>query len=344
MAFRYVPNLRWKRGEKNALKDLSPQGKKDVVPLFLLGSDQFKSKKATNNSVEIPAPSHFAKQIAECWGLSEFYLDVSSIQDVQANHHPLIDIASECRKEKLKLIPVVRTGSTKPYLQAAKQVVSADKRGVCLAITLQEISKMPNWINSWPFPPEETDLIIDYLNQAKEVLAFDQILAPAFHGLHVGNRWRSVTIVGTSIPDNFTGLDQGLYNIPRHQKAIWKLLSAAGLPYRLDYGDYATISVTAPSPGIKWGYPITAKYTLRDEFLICRGVRTTGLGAEDLAPQLIKHACSIVTCTNRGALSQCWADEEINRIANNTTPPRNLEHWVRIGINRHIELVKSALP
>jgi len=69
MDIRYVPNLRWKRGEKNALRDLSVAGRENVLPLFLIGSDQFKPKKATTKKAEVPAPLVFAQEIFNCWVL-----------------------------------------------------------------------------------------------------------------------------------------------------------------------------------------------------------------------------------------------------------------------------------
>ena len=344
MSVRYVPNLRWKRGEKNALSDLSATGKLNVLPLFLLGSEQFKSKKATKKEASIPASDLFAQEIANCWGSSPFYLDASSIPDTPG-HHRLNDIGNHCRARDLKLIPVIRTESTADYVNAAKEMVAHDKRGVCLRISLQEMSELPEWIGTWPFPLKNTDLVIDYLNQAETLLSLGSaVLRSAFEALHKGSSWRSVTIVGTSIPDNFTGLVRGLYLIPRHEKVIWQQLQTAGLPYSLDFGDYATVSTTAAPAGIAWGFPISVKYTLRDEFLICRGVKTLGFGAEDSDIQLIKHAKSIVAHTTRGALPHCWGDEEINRIADETRGPKGLENWVRIGVNRHIELVRSTLP
>jgi len=345
MDIRYVPNLRWKRGEKNALRDLSVAGRENVLPLFLIGSDQFKPKKATTKKAEVPAPLVFAQEIFNCWGASPFYLDASSIPDTPGHDHRLYEIANHCRAMELELISVIRPEATASYLNTVKKVVAHDNRGVCLRISLQEMSEIPKWIGSWPFSLKETDLVIDYLNQAESLLSFGEVvLAEAFRALHKGDKWRSVTIVGTSIPDNFAGLTSGLYKIPRHEKVIWNQLQSAPLPYQLHFGDYATVSTTAPAPGIAWGFPITAKYTLQEEFLICRGVRTTGLGAEDADVQLVKHAKSIASHPDRHVLSHCWADREIDKIETGLNGPRNLEHWVRLGVNRHIELVRSMLP
>ena len=100
-----------------------------------------------------------------------------------------------------------------------------------------------------------------------------------------------------------------------------------------------------PSPqGIAWGFPINVKYTLANGFLICRGVKTTGLGAQDMDAQLVGHAGTIVAFPTRAPLVHCGGDRHIDDIYSGATGPGNLETWVTIGVNRHAELVRHLLP
>ena len=343
MQYRYVPNLRWKRGEKAALKHLSTNGHTDVQPLFLLGADQFKAKKATKNNPALPAPRVVAEDIAAYWGTDPFFLDASSLSSTGLPQHRLSDIAAECRNLGLSLIPCADLGMSSSYAAAISAIVHVDGRGVGLRIDLQELTSMPSWIGSWVFPLAETDLIVNFGDQAQQVHSLGNILISAFQSIASG--WRSVTMVGTSMPENFVGLSAGTHLLPRFEKHIWDMLNSAPLPYRLDFGDYATVSLAPPPPGIAWGYPISVRYTLPNETLICRGVRTKGVGAQDMDVQLLGHAKTISNYgPARGSLPHCWADQEIDDIANGNTNPGNLEHWVRIGVNRHIELVRSMLP
>lgn len=342
MSTRYVPLLRWKRAEKNALKQLSEQGGQNIAPLFLLGADQFKPTKATKSKPSIPASDHFAKEIEEYWGGNPFFLDASAV-DAMGNQS-VAEIASKCRERKLRPIFVLKTDVSNRYVDDVRKIVALDGHGVCLRLGLQEMSDIPEWIDSWPFPVEQTDLIIDFLNRSELVWGLgESVLKSSFSALHKPHAWRSVTTVGTSIPDNFMGLKKGLYTISRNEQKIWKVAVSA-IPRSVDYGDYATVSLAAPAPGIAWGYPITVKYTLPGEFLIFRGVNTKGQGAVDLSPQLLEHAKSIYAVPKRNRLADCWADKEIDAIALGYTGPKTLENWTLIGINRHIEIVRSALP
>lgn len=340
---RYIPQLRWKRGERNALFNLSPLGKTNVSPLFLLGTDQFKPKKATALKQPVPASVVIAQDVATCWGSTPFYFDASSIADVSGYPHRFEAIATECRNLGLQMIPATRLGVSKSYLAAVQSIAAIDSRGISLRIDLQEMTSLSTWVAGWPFQMQETDLLIDFGDQAGTIATLGDALNIAFRSLHGGSNWRSVTTVGTSMPANFTGMRQGAHTIKRHEKFIWEQLVAFGLPYALDYGDYATVTTAAPPPGIAWGYPISVRYTLTDSFLVCRGVRTKGFGARDQGDQLKDHAKVIVATPNRGALAHCWGDQEIDAIAIGKSP-QGLEHWVHISVNRHIEKIRSILP
>jgi hypothetical protein len=85
------------------------------------------------------------------------------------------------------------------------------------------------------------------------------------------------------------------------------------------------------------------RFGLPTQFLICRGVVTRGEGAKDLDVQLVGHADSIVKYRKRGRLN-CWADKTIDKIAALQESPGNLENWVKIGVSRHIERVRSDTP
>jgi hypothetical protein len=189
----------------------------------------------------------------------------------------------------------------------------------------------------------DTDLIADFMDNVGTVAALGASLEHAFQNLHASTRWRTVAIAGTSMPENFGGLVRGLHTIPRVEWQLWQRLVNAGLPFRVDYGDYATVALVPPPEGIAWGYPINVRYTLTSDFLICRGVGTTGINGVDMEPQLIGHAQSIVAFPQRGRIA-CWADKVIDAIAARVEGPGNLEKWVQISVNRHIESVRVNLP
>jgi hypothetical protein len=244
----------------------------------------------------------------------------------------------------LNLIPATRLNTPAPYSAAVAAVVAADRRGVALRVDLAEFADARNWVGAWPYQPTDTDLILDLEDNVSRVASFGPAIDGVFTGLYQRNHWRSVTICGTSMPENFTGLTAGSHLITRSEVALWQRLSGIQLPYRLDYGDYATVPVVPPPQGIRYGFPINVRYTLPAEFFICRGVNTRGPAAVDMDQQLFGHAATIAHYGGRGALPHCWADITIDRIAARAASPQGLEHWVQLGVNRHIELTRRNLP
>lgn len=338
----YVPILRWKRGERVGLQKLNSQGKQKVTPLFLLGSDQYKIRPATRTRQAIPAPDAFANEVQNAWGNLPFMLDAAAVPAAGAQH-PLQQIAASCASAGLHLIPATYLGAPQPYQAAVNAAVQVGN-GVCLRIDLQEATSIASWIVGWPHPVDATDLVIDFGREVGTVADLGSALDYVFQHLHSGQAWRTVTMAGTSMPENFTGYMAGLHIIPRREWTLWQHLHGLGLPYQLRYGDFTATSPGAPPPGIAWGYPINVKYTLPGAFLVCRGVGTTGPQGVDPGPQLEGHAASIMGYPQRQPLANIWADPTIDLIAMGGANPQGLEHWVQLTVNRHIELVGALLP
>lgn len=339
----YVPSLPWKRGERVALERLSHAARTDVRPLLVLSPPQYVGRKATIKNPAIVPDDVFAGDVRGAWGMGEFYLDASALPDAGVAH-PITGLASAARSAGLKLIPATRLGATVAYQNAVAGIVSADHRGVGLRVDLHEFTTARAWAAQWRVPMGQTDLLADFSGNVGTVFSLGNSVDHAFQTLHRGPEWRTVTMMGTSMPDNFSGLGEGIYTIDRIEWKLWNRISKESLPYRLHYGDYATVPVVTPPEGIAWGYPINVKYTVDDEFLICRGVPTTGLKGVDMEVQLLKHAKSIVGYANRHRLPDCWADDRIDSVSRELEPPHGLEAWVQFGVSRHIELVRSALP
>ena len=342
MVFRYVPILRFKAGERKALEKLSAAGKVDVLPLMVLAPDQYVAKKATSVAAAVPSPAYFVQQMGYAWSGAPYLLDATALP-AGPSGHPLAAIALAARAAGHMLIPATTLGASSAYQAAALAAATTDGRGIALRIDLSELAQSTHWAPSWTFPMSETDLVID-LGEVGAATALGTALDPAFLGLSGAGHWRSVTVAGTNMPSNFQGVAAGLFPLPRAELALWQRLNTISLPYRLDFGDYGTVSLAPAPPGIAWGYPITVKYTLGNSYLICRGVRTTGAGGVDMDAQLVGHAQGIVGYGARGPLAHCWADGLIDSIAAATASPGGLPQWVGYSINRHIENTRAAIP
>lgn len=338
----YRPILRWKRGEKNALYSLQNSTKPGVKPIITLDADQYKASRQTKSAQSVPAAEHFVNEIKYYWGYNEFYLDASGLNITHTQNHPIIDIANHAIKNGVKLIPMAKLNSNSQYINAVIYASSILNTGAALRIDLAGMTSALNWSQNWPIPTSNTDVVVDFANNIINTLSLGPILNQAFQAFNFGAQCRSVTVASTSMLDNFSGYSNGLYTLPRDEITLWNQVSQ-NAPFSIDFGDYATIACAAPPANIRWGYPITVKYTLPSEFLICRGLPTTGINAVDMDIQLKSHANSICNYQNRFYLSHCWADNHIDQIALGAESPGNLETWVSLSVNRHIEITRHTL-
>ena len=115
-------------------------------------------------------------------------------------------------------------------------------------------------------------------------------------------------------------------------------------PYRLDFGDYGSVA-PGPPANIDFLTPINAKYSIPDQFVIFRGVKIKGPGAMPMDEQLRGYAKEVVALgAKRSLLAHCWADGQIDAIANLSRTPGNPGVWVGLNLNRHIEITRHNLP
>lgn len=336
--FSYTPILRWKKGERNAVERLSHNGKYGTLPYFIVREEQYKAAKKTAKKPAKTAEYRFVDEMSASWGAGTCFIDMSEIPA-----GALTAVLALGYGGGVNLIPGMSFASPPPYQRAAVAGAGAHGCGLGLRIDLQEMATADIWAGGIGLPLNQIDLIIDLGNNVANVQALGAVVVAAFQALHAAQDWRSVTIAGTSMPDDFQGYAAGLHLIHRHEWDLWRNISGA-VGYRLNYGDYATVPIIEPPEGIAWGFPINAKYTLDADFLICRGVRTKGPGSMDMAAQLLSHARSVTTYHARNAVANCWADGEIDDIAAGLSGPGGLPQWVTISVNRHIELVRHLLP
>jgi Beta protein len=205
MTYRYIPVLRWKRGEKRGIKAVPEPMSKDVCPLIIVTPNTFADRKETARREAMPAPEIFADDVYKHWGARPFYLDASDVEPSARGIHPMMVTAKLCRELGAHLIPATTLDASASYDAALLQVAREDKRGVALRIKLREFTSAAQWLPNWPHALPETDLIVDLADQVSTVSDLGSALDSAFRNFHRAKEWRTITIAGTSMLENFKG-------------------------------------------------------------------------------------------------------------------------------------------
>ena len=77
----YVPVLRWKSGERGALRALSASDRKSVTPLIELLPGYMRPRRSKNGPTTSDDFWVVVQQLVDAWGPLPLFLDVSGVQD-----------------------------------------------------------------------------------------------------------------------------------------------------------------------------------------------------------------------------------------------------------------------
>ncbi|MCM3316146.1 beta family protein [Rummeliibacillus stabekisii] len=322
----YVPILKWKAGEKEALANLRPEIKSQITPLIEL----------TPDILEKGEPL----KVASIWE-NLFYFDVSYESVLEETE--FIKLVETCDAID-QIIPVVNLGDSFEKIQSLYDLT---RNGIALRVSIndgldsnfQHIIKQILSI----IPPQNIDLILDAREIQNEELNQKVFLANAIlDSISELDKLKSIILASSSFPNSLTNCEsEKISTIDRLEpKFYFSVAQKCTLP--IIFSDYAINhwSYFEFIPGIKPSFNI--RYTLENSYLVYKGitVQRGGLNIEN-----VKNGCrAIVSHPSYLGESYSWGDKEIHlKAINDSNKPGNLTTWRNIGTNHHITLTVNQL-
>lgn len=114
----YVPVLRWKRGERVALRKLPYEVRSRITPLLELVH--------TRND----SPAKISDDVRKDWGPAPFFLDDINFAD--SNDSTTVVVMNDAmRAHGLPSIPVTGLNRSNEHQTAVARIAAIDRRGVC---------------------------------------------------------------------------------------------------------------------------------------------------------------------------------------------------------------------
>lgn len=322
----YVPVLKYKQGEKDALYTLDDKIKDNVLPLIEVTPDTI---------------SKF-NGVAEFWDDRDYILDVSPEYYHELTTEEYKRILKYCKKEHV--IPCVNLLDNEHRIS----YLSENINGIAVRIFLNEIlddefdvnfSNLIKLISC-----ENTDLIIDlqYIDPRKlnEVIFLTRSVINMLSNL---NQFRRIILASNSFPKTLDVDKDKLTLLPRIESKIYNKvkLQLVKKDINLIYSDYAVNhwSYFEFIPGMQPSFNI--RYTFDDKYVIYKGdtIKRGGLDFDK-----VKRGCDLlVTSSYYLGDSYSWGDHEIyEKHVKNTNKPGSLTTWRAIGTSHHIcHVVKS---
>ncbi len=334
----YVPVLKWRKGEKLALRNLPDQLQKSIIPLIELVND------------EGDDPEDLPNDISKFWRRTA-YLDVR-YRPKNFARRALDNIVSN--NQDIDIIPVVSLNSQQIIMEGIKNVVGAYNNGFALRIIIKQdldfslfIEEVKLKLKYFAIAKNKVDLIVDFGYLEGKTQTYKTVLEKIADTISFDD-WRNVIVAAGSFPPNLEGFRPNEDNLlNRTELELWKKNKTI-CGRNIVYSDYTVRNPDNISKGFSRG-SISVRYTLENDFQVFRGTQ------EDKPFKYLVHAMNIRELySDAYSESYCWGDEAITEKANQlkrcldsgTNPetygefsPGNSTGWVAWSVNHHITVV-----
>lgn len=349
----YVPALRWRQGEYQALYRLTPTVKDRVMPLITIPPVEFdfelwQPKKSVHEHVH-----PFIARLDTKWGKRPAWiaLDITiAVGRMNDGSHPFDYVFAGLRPKGAITIPALPLDIDSDTMNAAARATASDGQGAAVLLRLEDLMSgnprkaIVNFANSLDIGLDELDVIVDLRARNFEPYkVFAAALTAALKRLGNLHEVRNFVLLGTAIPNSFAQLAKGSDAIPRHDWLFFKeLISAMPASMRRPiYGDHTIVHpefTALDMRKVKAAGKII--YTTPETWATRKG------GAfRDNPAQMHGHCAEVIkdpAFAFRGA-SFSYGDKYIADCAVKAERPSNLSRWKDVTINHHITTVADDL-
>jgi hypothetical protein len=351
---RYVPCLRWKKGEYQAVSLLSQEAKAAILPLIEVPEMGFDFETRENNKTIDEHLAKIAERVRKNWGHAACMLDLRLLDPrlrMEDGNHPLVYVFGQLRSLGARAIPVVAVSSNAKFLSATRKIAADDKLGACLRVGIEQAagrdlkSRMDSVLGEIGLEIARCDLVLDLGAPTFEPLDdFAGLVEALINSLPYLRRWRSLALLGTSFPSTLAGVPPGLTVLPRNEWRMFRLLLSRTFIHQArvpDFGDYGVNHPDVLKGDMRLLKPAAAiRYTVSDRWLVAKGTNLRAAGAYE---QFFGLSAGIVQSRHYSGPDYSAGDKRIKDCASRLVGPGNLTTWRFVGTNHHIEKVVRDL-
>ncbi|GAN87832.1 beta family protein [Komagataeibacter intermedius] len=347
----YVPALRWRLGEYQALNRLTDVAKDLIVPYITIPEVEFdfelwKPKKSIQEHVE-PFPDRFKTK----WGHRPAWITVHPEilgKPMDSGQDIFTYIFENLRAYETNAVPALPLDAPLAIISVVRDIIAIDQLGVAITVRMEDLMKpdarlrVETLCSKLGISLEETDLVIDLGSPNFEPYrAFAGAMTVALQRFGDLEIFRNFTIISTAIPETFKDVARGADQLVRHDWLFYQTLITT-LPTHMrrpNYGDYAIVNPNfAPVDMRKIKASGKLVYTTPKTWEIRKG------GAfRDHPEQMHDHCASIVASGEFSGSAFSSGDDYIYKCALRTKGHSNQTRWKEVAISHHIMQVLNDL-
>lgn len=349
----YVPALRWRLGEYQALTKLASDVKDRIVPLITIPDVEFdfehgRLKKTVHEHVH-----PFVLRYHKKWGGRPAWVALtSSIAAGRMNggEHVFDYVFDGLGSYDELAIPALPLDADRATVAAVRRTAKRDGQGVGAIVRLEDLmvggveAKVVSLARQSGVFLAEMDVVIDLRAPNFEPYGlFAGALWQAMSQLGDLGRFRNVVLLSTAIPESFRMIAKGTDELPRHDWLFYRafLQRIPAEIRRPNYGDYTIVHPNFTALDMRM-VRAAAKliYTKSKSW----GTRKGG-AFRDNPSQMRGHCAEIIQNSHfefRGG-GYSYGDKYIEGCAVGVESTSNLTRWKDVGINHHMTMVVRDL-
>ncbi len=346
----YVPCVRWKLGEYQAILRLTSETKKRITPLIEVPKVGWDFETGTYAKTVNQHLAPLAERVEQKWGHRACFVDLNRLDPaarMSDGSHPADYVFAELRKRGCAAIPVTGSDRDMDYQKAIRRAVRQDCRGICLRLSLEQAvagnvqESADRLLDQLGLDPLNADLVLDLDAPASfvPVDGFVKLLLTVVGRLPHRNKWRTFTVIGTSFPKTMGALQFGPQLIDRYEWIVYKRLTTSLSNAHLrvpTFGDYGISHPEVLRLDMRKVKPAASiRYTADDAWYVLKGKNVRDHGYK----QYRRLSADLTSSPHFAGRGRSRGDAYIDDCANAIVSTGNLTTWRWVGTNHHIEKV-----
>jgi hypothetical protein len=260
------------------------------------------------------------------------------------------------RERGLTSIPVLKLGDVSATVAQIADTVAHDARGVALRVpVLGTVSAagrdmetlVKEKLDGVQVDIAGADLIMDLRYISEETEIDTEYLAPMIDDLVSIGAWRSVVLLGTTMPRSLGGgvVEAGTVGrLPRKEWLLWSELRRSQVTRLPTYGDYAIQHPEPPLDATEGQIPLGIRGAIRYTHETVTVIPRAKAPRHEEGREQYRHLCRLLVEQPEFAGAQyTWGDSQIAECAEGTCEPGWEDHWRAVGTSHHLRYVVDQL-
>lgn len=358
---RYVPILTGRQGELIALGKLSAAHKGALTPLLDIPPipRPHPPKPGGKPAKPVDPPTELRKLLRDLqthWGADrDAMIDLDGFEQYRPDSfHPVEFVVRRAVDQRMPLILMTSSKSSIEYVDAIRDShYQLAGRGIRVYVNSDQDARATSdtadaLLERIGASPPAIDLLIDFGRVDISRDGFSEGVGTCMRSLREPERWRSVTVAATTIPESMPSAT--FKRQLRVEWDAWQRFSSSS-PGWLHFADYGITGPRKDNDDPTFGPAPHLRYTVDDAYLMWKGRKAdpgeggavqSGQTYPDLCSELLARSAYKRPRSFRGRTFS-WGDHCIEETAARRRGPGGAREWIQYATNHHLVQVVEQI-